>query len=97
MKLKAESVDGTGVAVWTLLLATSVLLVIGINRGLGTVASVTVGLPGALGSENILCVTEGFFCVGCLSPLGAKYSSWVYSTEQSATTRKRVQIASPLR
>lgn len=77
MKLKAESAAGAGVVVWTLVLAASARLTVGINWGLGAVASAGVGLPGALGSESIRCVTEGCFCVGSLCPFGAKCSSWV--------------------
>lgn len=76
MKLKAESVNRGGVVVWTLLLATSVRLTIGVTWGLGTVASAGIGLQGALESENIFGVTEGFFCVGSLFPTGTKCSSW---------------------
>lgn len=76
MKLKAESVNGGGAVVWTLLLATSVRLTIGVTRGLGTVASAGISLQGALGSGDIFGVIEGFFCVGSLFPTGTRCSSW---------------------
>lgn len=76
MKLKAESLNGDGVVVWTLLLATSLCLRTGVTWSLGSVASAGIGLQGALESENVFGVAEGFFCVSCLFPTGTKCSSW---------------------